>query len=72
VVLSTGTLYGAIKRLLDHGWIERTDDPQPHNGNRPRKVYALTELGARVLEAEIKRLKDLVIAARICTAGEST
>ena len=23
VLLSTGTLYGALQRLLDHGWIER-------------------------------------------------
>ncbi|MEZ4641055.1 MAG: helix-turn-helix transcriptional regulator [Caldilineaceae bacterium] len=29
VSLSTGTLYGALKRLLDQGWIERVDDPLP-------------------------------------------
>ena len=31
-LLSTGTLYGAIKRLLDQGWILRVDEPA-ENGN---------------------------------------
>jgi DNA-binding PadR family transcriptional regulator len=72
VILSTGTLYGAIKRLLDSGWIVRTEDPKPDNGNRERKVYTLTNLGARVLEAEVRRLKDLIAAAQMRSAGEST
>ena len=71
VMLSTGTLYGAIKRLLDLGWIERADDPQPANNNRERKVYALTDLGARVLKAEIARLNALVVAAQVRSLGES-
>jgi DNA-binding PadR family transcriptional regulator len=71
VMLSTGTLYGAIKRLLDLGWIERADDPQPTNNNRERKVYALTDLGARVLKAEIARLNALVVAAQVRSLGES-
>ena len=28
VVLSTGTLYGALKRLLDEGWIIRLEEIQ--------------------------------------------
>ncbi len=27
VELSTGTLYSALKRLLDQNWIQRTEDP---------------------------------------------
>ena len=50
VVLSTGTLYGAIKRLLDLGWIERADDPKPSNGRRERKVYTLTDIGSARFE----------------------
>ncbi len=30
VKLSTGTLYGAIERLLDQDWIRRVDDPIPN------------------------------------------
>jgi DNA-binding PadR family transcriptional regulator len=68
VRLSTGTLYGALKRMLDDGWIERTDDEsQSENPGRPRKVYALTRLGRRVLKAEVERLHDLVTAAQLRT-----
>ena len=35
VRLSTGTLYGAIKRLLDDDWIRRVDDPLPNRTNAP-------------------------------------
>ena len=31
VNLSTGTLYGALKRMLEQNWIERVDDPQPNH-----------------------------------------
>ena len=71
VRLSTGTLYGAIKRLLDDGWIRRVDDPQPNNTQRERKPYVLTELGRRVLNAEIERLRKLVDVAQIQTAEET-
>ena len=70
VRLSTGTLYGAIKRLLDDGWIRRVDDPQPNNTQRKRKAYVLTELGRRVLNAEIERLRKLVTVAQVQTAEE--
>ena len=69
VLLSTGTLYGALKRLLDDGWIERTDDTGSNNG-RPRKIYALTRLGRRVLDAEVERLRNLVAIAQCHVAEE--
>ena len=65
VLLSTGTLYGAIKRLLDDGWIRRVDDPLPNGTDRERKAYALTEQGRRVLNAEIERLRKLVNVAQM-------
>jgi len=71
VKLSTGTLYGAIKRLLGQGWIRRVDDPIPNGAGRERKSYDLTELGRRVLNAEIARLQKLVSVARIQTAEET-
>ena len=41
VLLSTGTLYGALQRLLDNGWIERVeelcDTLDQLEGNRLRK-----------------------------------
>ena len=71
VRLSTGTLYGAIKRLLDDGWIRRVDDPLPNSTKRERKAYALTEQGRRAMNAEIERLRKLVIVAQIQTAEET-
>jgi DNA-binding PadR family transcriptional regulator len=64
IVLSTGTLYGAIKRLLRLGWIERKDSlTDPQNG-RERKSYALTKSGNQILNAEVSRLKKLVDLAQ--------
>jgi len=71
LILSTGTLYGAIKRLLDRDWIRRVDDPIPNETERERKAYSLTELGRKVLNAELERLQKLVSVAKIHTA-EST
>ena len=64
IVLSTGTLYGALKRLLEQGWIERADDPEPNDTDRERKAYALTQTGRRVLKADVERLRKLVTTAR--------
>jgi DNA-binding PadR family transcriptional regulator len=66
VNLSTSTLYTAVGRLLDQDLIERLDDgdedPSP---GLPRKSYALTALGRRVLEAETVRLQGMVKEARL-------
>ena len=63
VALSTGTLYGALKRLLEQGWIERLDDPAEGENGRERKFYRLTQLGQTVLDGEILRLNGLLSAA---------
>jgi DNA-binding PadR family transcriptional regulator len=71
VILSTGTLYCAIKRLLEHEWIIRVSDPAGNETSRGRKAYALTYLGRRILEAEIDRLATLVNIARPRALPES-
>jgi DNA-binding PadR family transcriptional regulator len=70
VVLSTGTLYGALKRLLENNWIERVEDLGANETGRPRKCYRLTDRGRRILDAEIVRLQALVSTARLRTAEE--
>lgn len=70
VKLSTGTLYGAIKRLLDRSLIRRVDDPLPNSTDRERKSYYLTESGRRALNAETARLRQLVRIAQTQTAEE--
>ncbi len=64
VVLSTGTLYTALKRLLDQGWIRRVDEPEQNDDGRVRKSYALTPLGSAILEAEVGRLQGLLRVAQ--------
>jgi len=63
IVFSTGTLYGALRRLLDQGWIKRVSDPEPNPTDRERKAYALTERGRKILNGEIERLKSLIATA---------
>lgn len=65
VALSTGTLYTALKRLLDQGWIERTESPASETNGRGRKDYGLTPLGQQILGAEVERLQGLVNAAQV-------
>ncbi len=59
VKLSTGTLYGALYRLLDQGLIEQID---PDNKARGKKVYRLTHSGLEVFDVEVGRMKHLLRA----------
>jgi DNA-binding PadR family transcriptional regulator len=70
VVLSTGTLYGAIKRLVDQGWIERYEGQLADENGRRRKEYRLTDLGRSIFNADFSRLQILVAAAKMRNAGE--
>lgn len=72
VRLSTGTLYGALKRMLEGGWIDRLEKPELGDDSRGRKAYRLTKLGRRILEAEMARLRRLVSLAELQTEGKKT
>ena len=65
VLLSTGTLYGALQRLLDNGWIERV---QEENTPRDRRTYRLTSRGRRNLQMEIERMRHLTRMASLRVA----
>src|SRR5512141_2659302 len=67
VVLSTGTLYGALRRLLDDDWIERFEDDDTSRG---RQAYRLTPQGRRNLQLEIDRMKHLTRLAKLRIATE--
>lgn len=60
VRLSTGTLYGALRRLLEDKWIERFE---PGDTSRDKQAYRLTLTGRMQLELELDRMKDLMRAA---------
>src|SRR5437016_1764835 len=56
VRMSTGTLYGALRRMLDDRWIERS---QELDAPRDRLAYRLSSTGRQTLEAEAGRMKFL-------------
>jgi len=64
VMLSTGTLYSALKRLLEQDWIRRNGAPEDNSNGRVRKTYSLTSLGMHILQAEVQRLEGLVSASQ--------
>jgi DNA-binding PadR family transcriptional regulator len=66
VVLSVSTLYTLLKRLLDDGLIVRSGDESVlDESGRPRKVYELSELGRRVLAADLARLRSVLAVAEL-------
>ena len=56
--LGPGTLYGAITRLEESGWIA----PVPSDDRR--QPYRLTALGRKSLEAEVAALDDVLKIAK--------
>lgn len=66
IQLGTGTLYGALNRLLDQGLIQRSENgnhPGVSAPGKPRKAYTLTRMGEHALKSETSRLKLLLAAA---------
>ena len=63
VRLSTGTLYGIIKRLLADGLI-RESGIRTSAGYERRRSYALTPFGKDVARAEAARLEQALAIAR--------
>jgi DNA-binding PadR family transcriptional regulator len=65
VRLSTGTLYGIIKRLLSDGLIaELRARPAESEDDERRKYYRLTPLGRQVAAAEAERMDEVLAIAR--------
>jgi DNA-binding PadR family transcriptional regulator len=60
VRLSTGTLYGAIRRLLEDGWIEPFEQKDT---SREKQAYRLTRAGRGQLQWELNRMRQLTRAA---------
>jgi DNA-binding PadR family transcriptional regulator len=67
VILSTGTLYGALLRLLDRGWIERFEE---EDASRDRRAYRLTPMGRRNLKQELERMRHLTKLASLRISGK--
>ncbi|MFN2197935.1 MAG: PadR family transcriptional regulator [Anaerolineales bacterium] len=64
LLLSTSTLYGALSRLENQGYIRRVQAGQPVAPGLPRKVYVITPDGLDLLHGEAERLQNLSHIAR--------
>jgi DNA-binding PadR family transcriptional regulator len=65
VRLSAGTLYSAIRRMLEQGLIEELrESPDPASDDERRRYYGLTRLGRDVAAADARRLSDMLAQAR--------
>src|SRR5262245_55310104 len=63
MVLTASTLYAAIKRMLEAGYISEVDAPE-ETGGAPRRCYRITRAGRQVAREEAERLERTVAMAR--------
>lgn len=63
VTLTASTLYAAIKRLLDSGWIIELRE-RPRDDDPRRRYYRLTAAGQQAARDEALRLERLAAMAR--------
>ncbi len=63
--LGTGTMYRALRRLVDGGLVAPAERrPPSDSSDERRRYYAITPQGRRVAVAEAARMARLVNAAR--------
>ena len=62
--LRTGTLYRALARLVEDGFIELESPGRGSTEDSRRRVYRITKRGRAIARAESERLADQVAAAR--------
>jgi DNA-binding PadR family transcriptional regulator len=66
MILGPGTLYGAIKRLLDLGLVHEVNEPPKGESDDPRRrYYRLTALGKRAVEIETRQLARVLGVAKV-------
>jgi len=65
VILSTSTLYGAIKRMMRDGLVDRSDmRPDPELDDERRRYYRISEFGRQVAASEAQRINRLAEIVR--------
>ena len=74
VKLTAGTLYGALNRMVDEGWVAPSGDQVV--GGRRRRYYRITAAGEAALAAEVDRMRSTaaavgarLVGARAAEAG---
>ncbi|MBS1830256.1 MAG: helix-turn-helix transcriptional regulator [Acidobacteria bacterium] len=65
LVLSAGTLYRSIQRMLEQGLISETNQrPEPEFDDERRRYYRITKFGEATARAEARRLANMLKLAR--------
>jgi len=69
IQLSTGTLYGALYRLLDQGLIEQVE---VKDNGRGKKIYRLTRSGLEAFDVEVSRMTHVLreVNKQVHSTGE--
>ncbi len=62
--MGPGTIYGALRRLTDAGWLEETDAAGGGDARRGR-AFSLTGAGREALAVEARRIRRLAGLAEI-------
>lgn len=64
VNMGPGTLYGAIKRLVEREWIQEVPAPPGEDVDERRRFYTLTPDGRSAALTETNRMAELLDIAR--------
>jgi len=64
ITMAAGTLYGAIKRLVELGWIAQVEKNGKEDDDRDRKYYKLTKNGSARLRQEVRRIQELSVLVK--------
>ena len=64
--IRTGSLYGAIQRMIESRLIKETNErPDPELDDERRRYYGLTDFGRRVLTAEAARIAQAMTVIQV-------
>ena len=62
--MSPGTLYAAVKRMLEQGLIEEVRGSHTLSDDERRRYYRIAKLGRRVVSAEAARMSEMLQQAK--------
>lgn len=64
MILGSGTLYEAMQRLEEKGWICSVPSPEDEDADPRRQYYSLAREGEVALRAELARLEAVLAFGR--------
>ena len=72
VRLEAGNLYRSLRRMMKSGWVQKSDGrPALDSDDERRRYYSITELGTKIVRAEVERMRAVVTTAEAHSAVRS-